>query len=941
VTVDDAGDDSAQEHDDGLLALAEAIPARQLMPVLDRLAGGRLPDLGTDRRRPVPEALVGAVLAHGRPEQLAALVGIPFPDEPKGPVALLRRCHLRLRRELLHRIAERVAGDAGLGELAYTVYTHPAAGPRTRHLLVRSVHTAALASRVAGDPEARPEHLRPLLVTGDPEIAWRIVTARGDTVTDPEQARAVLILLDHGRAGLLAEHLGERQEHASPRRLIRRHLSELMGLRKDGTPDGATAALRRLAGLLDAPAGRAALLRARPHDTGFVLHAACADDPGDAELIRRHLRRPLPIEAREGIAREATLGRPTVLALLRNGEPPRDGAERAAVLKSAFQLCREGILSHSELLLHTGPVGLLPEMVGDGSGVLKDGLRSELRTLLAGAAPEAVVAAARETRGRSLAQLLDGAAPAGLAGIAGGDAPAHCDIPLLHHLLLLIPPEAASAALALLTPAETLDVLRHHVSHPEPKLPLFDFADLRPPLGPQLPSPMDEIGPTAPGEFLAAAVRVRRDGDVQEHLFAALTEAESAAPEAVRARRYGGVALAEYLVRLRVPGAALHLHRTHGFGQLLSKNLDPFGLEATVNDLADRGELTSGDGLLLLARPHLHESNRLRGLRLAADRLTELTEQQINEIIAKAEAALDHPSLKLLAGHPAVPLAQAASAEAALARSTGAAPASDDGSTPLAFPGDPEETYTAALAAMRAAGFAALSTVTARFLRPDTPPEHREATQRAITQFAHEHVRSMTAAHLAAPAAGVPLADLVGPDPTWFAPTLEVPWEGLREHLAGGGTITLTAVLLLLGRVDIPEEVASLLISSNADRLHFQTSWSQPAILAALAHLSVIRRLTPEPHLPAPHGLTWLLDTGRITPAEVLNRAAPARMATVPDGTPASAALAEAARAHLGPEAAADPNLWAAAVRLYAEFAGSLGQLLDTAAAIVHKEANG
>ncbi|WP_176963733.1 hypothetical protein [Streptomyces sp. 2224.1] len=446
------------DHEAIFALLAAAVPDDLVVPVLDRLDAASLLATAT----PDP-GWVGPVLAHGTPAHLAVLAANPE----------LTRAQLRaLAAELALRAAEPAAGAGRperlhLSAAAERAYVHRRSTPRLRHHLANGPLGEELAERL--HHVNRIDCLRPLAVTGNPRVLLRILTTRGDLVTEAEQADAVLRLLSAGQAHRIVQLLGHPRTTA-PRRRVRRELRRLLG-EYDTLPAGAgdprAAALVLMARRPDRQGGLTGLLRERPQAPHFVLPAPIRRDP--AELVRRHLHKPLPVPVRTWMLLWDDLEPDVARAFLHHGPSPVPAPRDVRYL--AALAVRFGLLSLDDVVRATAPVRLLPGliMVKSGGGVpypisdpqLRDAggqwLQHErsamlrtVDTLLADAPPRGIVAAAETRPGSTpgtLPELLR-AEPSGLG----------LDAELLHWLLTRAPATVVPDVIRALRPDDALSL---------------------------------------------------------------------------------------------------------------------------------------------------------------------------------------------------------------------------------------------------------------------------------------------------------------------------------------------------------------------------------------------------------------------------------------------------------------------------------------------------
>jgi hypothetical protein len=282
--------------------------------------------------------------------------------------------------ELLRRLAEELnseqanAGtppDAEPVELARQLYTHPAATPDLRHRLAQGPLGPALARRLLDGKAAVSDlWLRPLLATGDPDTALRVLHLDGYRTTDGEQARAALLVSAAGRTAELSAAAN------SLRRAVRQALRH---------PDRAAATLRRLAERQEGTAGLVRLLAERPHAAWTVLHiphrpGALAPDA----LLQLHRDRPLPLPVRLALIRywpcppelargfldhsgrrDGADARWTASAMLRITAPvlAASPARAEEVRRLSHEMAGAGLATAAELVEQTAPVRLLAQLV--------------------------------------------------------------------------------------------------------------------------------------------------------------------------------------------------------------------------------------------------------------------------------------------------------------------------------------------------------------------------------------------------------------------------------------------------------------------------------------------------------------------------------------------------------------------------------------------------
>ncbi|MFI0717372.1 hypothetical protein ACH4SK_43890 [Streptomyces inhibens] len=561
------------DHEAIFALLAAAVPDDLVVPVLDRLAATSL--LGT--ARPYP-GFVGPVVAHGTPEHLAALAANPA----------LTRAQLRaLAEELSARAADPAAGAGSperfhLSIAAELAYVHRRATPRLRHHLANGPLGEELAERLHN--ARRIDYVRPLAVSGDPRVLLRILTAPGDRVTEAEQADAALRLLSAGQADRVVELLG-RPGTTTPRRRVRRELRRLLGeygTLPAGACDPRAAVLVRMARRPDSQGGLTGLLRDRPHDPHLVLSAPVRRDPAD--LVRRQLRRPLPVPVRSWMLLWDDLEPDVARAFLHHGPSP-DPAPHDAHHIAALAV-RIGPLSLDDVVRATAPVRLLPGLItakgvgrvipatndpqlrDAGSNWLKHERSSMLRTvdtLLADAPPRGLIAAA-ETRPGSppgtLPELLC-AEPSGIG----------VDAELLHWLLTRAPATAVPDVIRALRPDDALSLAAVAIRRDTPVI-----------LGAVLTLRTD---PPVHDRLLATALDAARDVHAARH------RAPKAAVETLveegKLLWIGEPTLLTRLVRADVPGVYAYVMRHGGFHEHSDGTVEGLDdrLEPFVRDFLD------------------------------------------------------------------------------------------------------------------------------------------------------------------------------------------------------------------------------------------------------------------------------------------------------------------------------------------------------------------
>ncbi|MFI9047404.1 hypothetical protein [Streptomyces sp. NPDC053427] len=521
--------------------LAAVVPDDLVVPVLDRLAATSL--LGTARPDP---GLVGPVVMHGTPAHLVALAANPA----------LTRAQLRaLAEELTARAADPAAGAGSpershLSTAAELAYVHQRATPRLRHHLANGPLGEELAERLHSAHGIH--YVRPLAVSGDPRVLLRILTAPGDRVTEAEQADAALRLLSAGYAHLVVELLG-RPGTTTPRRRVRRELRRLLGeygTLPAGASDPRAAALVRMARRPDNQGGLTGMLRDRPHDPHFVLPSPVRRDP--AELVRRHLRRPLPLPVRFWMLAYDDLEPEVARAFLHHGpspDPTPVDAHRIAALA-----VRIGPLAPEDVVRATAPVRLLPGIIATGyMPVMNDpqlrdagvnwqqheraAMHRIVDTLLADAPPRGLVAAAETRPGSTpgtLPELLR-AEPSG-SGV---------DAELLHWLLTRAPATAVPDVICALRPDDALSLAAVAIRRDTPAI-LDTVLTLR-------------TDPPVRDRLLATALDAARDVHAARHR-APKAEAEA---EEGKLLWIGEPPLLTRLFRADVPGAYAYVRR-HG-----------------------------------------------------------------------------------------------------------------------------------------------------------------------------------------------------------------------------------------------------------------------------------------------------------------------------------------------------------------------------------------
>ncbi|MFD4945282.1 hypothetical protein ACFWNT_22795 [Streptomyces sp. NPDC058409] len=169
-------------------------------------------------------------------------------------------------------------GDPQLAEIAAEVYTHSDATSAIRHTLARGPLGPAMAKCLLADDTPSPPHLRPLLATGDPEVARRLLRLPAASVTRSEQAQAAMSLLERGLGGDLKELVRPIPGHGKPGVHIAAELEEAFA---EGVPSDAeapqVAALRRAAEEAQTPRQLGRLLAEhltwQRQTLDFVLHS--------------------------------------------------------------------------------------------------------------------------------------------------------------------------------------------------------------------------------------------------------------------------------------------------------------------------------------------------------------------------------------------------------------------------------------------------------------------------------------------------------------------------------------------------------------------------------------------------------------------------------------------------------------------------------------------
>ncbi|AXK31376.1 hypothetical protein DVA86_00670 [Streptomyces armeniacus] len=548
----DGWEDGAGEPPEGvevLLRLAPLMPSHLLLPVLDRLGVPVVDALhqpwlevrsdmgGYDAYMDAVEcpALIEAVLARGDPELVRELLWAR-------PLA----GHWSRVADGLNRV-----GGPQLAEVAAELYADPDATAAIRHSLARGPLGPAMAACLAADGTLSPRHLRPLLATGDPEVARHVLALPPGSVTRDEQALAAMSLLEQGHGedlvGLLRpvpEQGGAKK--AAPGAHIAAELAEAFA---DGVPASSdapgVAALRRIAEEAHTPRRLAALLTeqltGKRQNFSFVRHSPQLHD----------------LNALAGVELPRTT-RDLVVSKLRNelpaefGLPLLDHRDAADDPDTALVTPRQAleVASRDDVIRHTAPVHHLAELLDptrDRSAgrpidrMYGAQLDVALRAFLEDMSPEALLGAARLGPGfdGTLPELLDSAT----ADTGTTDLPPE-GIELLHLLLHSAPAGVVPVVLSRVSAQDALGLAWHaavRLSHVQP-------------------DDRDEDGDLRPyRSVLCALARVRTDPAVRDVLAETAVQAAGvagltdAAEELLAALDAGGVPVREPAAR-HLPG---------------------------------------------------------------------------------------------------------------------------------------------------------------------------------------------------------------------------------------------------------------------------------------------------------------------------------------------------------------------------------------------------
>lgn len=451
---DDDWEDEIEGLDD-LLMLAPFMPLHLLLPVMDRLGLSVREVLEQPWSRSQSLSfpiLVEAILQNGDPDLIvralraAPILSLGVPER----AAVWLNAH----------------DDPRLVGAAAEAYVHSEATLAVRHALARGPLGWRVAEHLLNTDSEWPAHLiRPLLASGHPEIALRILEIPAAHVTRDEQAEAATRLLEQGRGAELERFLRSADGEVVPGEHITRELREAFS---DGVPDGddaRTAPLRRAAEQAGTPAALGGLLEdkldtAESHH--FLLASPHLHDLGP--LVGVPLSRWVRSRATALPGCPPEIGR----SLLDH----RDVAgEDDRVLTSPCQTT--SVAEPEDVIRYTAPALRLVTMLDPSMDWKYYGyalynysrehgtrvrLIRALRDLLTDSSPEALLGGARLVPG------FDGPLPELLAAGRASTEPqalTQAGIDLLHLLLHCAPTDIAQAVLAQVSAQEALALARH------------------------------------------------------------------------------------------------------------------------------------------------------------------------------------------------------------------------------------------------------------------------------------------------------------------------------------------------------------------------------------------------------------------------------------------------------------------------------------------------
>ncbi len=461
---DEWGDDSDEEPEglNAVFMLAPLIPAKLLLAVVERLGLSVVdalhqPWLEVRSDRYAYDAFADAVqcdtlvdaVVEGRDPDLIREV---LEAKPLAGEWTLRRVAAGLND----------IGDPQLAAIAAEVYAHSDATSAIRHTLARGPLGPAMAECLLADNPPSPPHLRPLLATGDPEVARQLLRLPAASVTRGEQAQAAMSLLARGLGSDLEELLRPVLGHGKPGVHIATELEEAFA---EGVPSDAeapqVAALRRVAEEAQTPRQLRLLaeqLNSQRQSHEFVLHSPHLHDLNTlvGVALPRKTRRILVDELQQKCPPE--IGR----SLL-------DHRDAAGEPDSALVTPRQalGAASAKDVVRYTAPVGHLAELMDpscdQGLGwpidlMYRAQLNVDLSELLKDVSPEALLSAAGG------GPDFDGTLPELLAS-----GTAHPDIvdltpegvEFLHLLLHFAPAETVREVLSRVSAQDALGLARH------------------------------------------------------------------------------------------------------------------------------------------------------------------------------------------------------------------------------------------------------------------------------------------------------------------------------------------------------------------------------------------------------------------------------------------------------------------------------------------------
>ncbi|GAA1299601.1 hypothetical protein GCM10009647_014350 [Streptomyces sanglieri] len=354
-------------------------------------------------------------------------------------------------------------GDPQLAEIAAEVYTHSDATFAIRHTLARGPLGPAMAECLLADDTPPPTHLRPLLATGDPEVARRLLRLPAASVTRSEQAQAAMSLLERGLGGDLKESVRPVPGHGKPGVHITAELEEAFA---EGVPSGAeapqVAALRRAAEEAQTPRQLGLLLAEhltwQRQTLDFVLHSPHLHD------LNALVGVALPRKTRQLLVSGLRQECPTEIG--RSLLDHRDAADEPDTALVTPRQARHTAPAQ-DVVRYTAPVGHLAELMDptrdQSSGGPMDLLdRAQLNValdeLLKDVSPKALLGAARGV------PRFDGTLPELLA--SGTAHPDTADltpegVEFLHLLLHFAPAETVREVLSRVSGHDALGLARH------------------------------------------------------------------------------------------------------------------------------------------------------------------------------------------------------------------------------------------------------------------------------------------------------------------------------------------------------------------------------------------------------------------------------------------------------------------------------------------------